>query len=221
MKFIGDVHGKYNQYERIISECENSIQVGDMGVGFKRQNPVWGQSEYFPNPSYDKMVLGNHRFIRGNHDNPAVCMKHTQYIPDGHTENGMMFIGGALSIDRDWRTEGFDYWTDEELTQGDFYWMMDVYKEYKPKIMVTHECPDSIADLLLNNRAKFKDGSITRQAFDGMFKEYKPEVHIFGHWHVDFDQVILGTRFICLNELSTIDLDMNDLTKGEIVPNKA
>ena len=206
MKFIGDVHGKYKQYERIISECENSIQVGDMGVGFRRANPIYGQSEFLPNPSYHKMVKGNHRFIRGNHDNPEVCMKHTQYIPDGHTEDGMMFIGGALSIDRAWRTEGIDYWADEELTQGDFYWMMDVYKEYKPRIMITHECPDVIADLLLHNRTKFKDGSITRQAFDGMFEEYKPEIWIFGHWHISFDQVILGTRFICLNELETIDI---------------
>ena len=206
MKFIGDVHGKYAQYERIISECENSIQVGDMGIGFKRQNPAWGESEYFPDPGYNKMVLGNHRFIRGNHDNPAVCMKHTQCIPDGHTEDGMMFIGGALSIDRAWRTEGIDYWADEELTQGDFYWMMDIYKDYKPKIMVTHECPDSIADLMLQDRKKFKDGSITRQAFDGMFEEYKPEVWLFGHWHTSFDQVVLGTRFICLNELETLDI---------------
>jgi len=221
MKFIGDVHGKYKQYERIISDCENSIQLGDMGIGFKRLNPVEGKSPFYPNPSYDKMIKGNHRFIRGNHDNPAVCKRHTQYIYDGRTEDGMMFIGGALSVDRAWRTEGMDYWTDEELTQREFFQMRNIYVEYKPRLMVTHECPDSIADLLLHNRAKFADWSITRQAFNGMFEEYKPEAWIFGHWHLDFDQSILGTRFICLNELSTIDLDMDDLTKGKIISFKA
>ena len=33
--FIGDVHGKYNRYRDIIRDCENTIQVGDMGIGFR------------------------------------------------------------------------------------------------------------------------------------------------------------------------------------------
>ena len=36
MRFIGDVHGKYGQYKKLIAEVDSSIQVGDMGVGFRR-----------------------------------------------------------------------------------------------------------------------------------------------------------------------------------------
>jgi hypothetical protein len=39
-----------------------------------------------------------------------------------------------------------------------------------------------------------------------MWNFYKPETWIFGHWHLSFDKVISGTRFICLNELDAIDL---------------
>jgi len=34
---------------------------------------------------------------------------------------------------------------------------------------------------------------------------------IFGHWHSNADEVIDGTRFICLNELSYCDIDVNTL----------
>jgi hypothetical protein len=40
-----------------------------------------------------------------------------------------------------------------------------------------------------------------------MFIGHKPKLWIFGHWHVPFDEVIAGTRFICLPELAYIDID--------------
>jgi hypothetical protein len=44
-----------------------------------------------------------------------------------------------------------------------------------------------------------------------MFSIHKPDLWIFGHWHCDADEVIDGTRFICLNELSYVDVDMETL----------
>ena len=216
MKFIGDVHGKYTQYQRIIDSCENSIQVGDMGVGFIRhEGPNAGTM--ISNPPHYAMVRGNHRFIRGNHDNPDVCKNHSQWITDGKVEDDIMFVGGALSIDRDFRIEGYSWWADEELSVNGLYVIVDQIAIYKPRIMVTHECPDQIADLLMNG-SKFKDASRTRQAFSSAWEMHKPELWVFGHWHHDYDQVILGTRFICLNELSTIDIDLDDLSIGAIQP---
>src|SRR5712671_5809644 len=101
--FIGDVHGKFDRYKAIIREHPNTIQVGDMGVGFRR----WPHGEYQSNPPYDEMVKANAYFIRGNHDNPAVCKRHTQYIPDSMVQNDTMFIGGGYSIDWQYRIEDF------------------------------------------------------------------------------------------------------------------
>ena len=217
MRFIGDVHGKFERYKKIIKTCDESIQVGDMGVGFLR-NPLHDpfgtlNQKYLTNPPHYAMTEDgkNHRFIRGNHDNPYVCKKHSQYIQDGTIENDVMFIGGALSIDKQYRTIGVDWWEDEELSVPELNQMIDTYLVAKPRVMICHECPESIADILLHRKEKLDYPSRTRQAFQAMFEEHQPELWIFGHWHLSFDKVINGCRFICLNELEYADVDMKTL----------
>ena len=39
-----------------------------------------------------------------------------QCIHDGTVEGETMFVGGALSIDKHFRQEGYSYWSDEELS---------------------------------------------------------------------------------------------------------
>jgi hypothetical protein len=207
MRFIGDVHGKFSRYRELIRNVPASIQVGDMGVGFRR----WPDGGECANPPHHAMIKGNHRFIRGNHDNPEACSRHSQFISDGHVEEGMMFVGGAVSIDREFRTEGFDWWPDEELSYAELYAITDKFVATKPRIMVSHECPESVADVMmaLSGRRKLDWPSRTRQAFEAMWRGYhKPALWIFGHWHHSFDHVIEGTRFICLAELQHIDLEI-------------
>jgi uncharacterized protein YjeT (DUF2065 family) len=180
-----------------------------MGVGFFRLP----HGDPATNPPYDQMVEGGHRFIRGNHDNPGVCRRHTQFINDGTVENDTMFIGGGLSIDRPYRTEHFSWWADEELSIDQLVNLTDVYRTARPSIMVTHDCPEQIAlalvqKLLLPGVHKLDFPSRTRQAFQSMFELHKPKLWIFGHWHLSFDQVIDGTRFVCLAELECRDLSI-------------
>lgn len=224
MIFIGDVHGKYRSYKNIMKSFENTVQVGDMGVGFKRKRTFDPSgSEFFPNPPYHYMKKGNHRFIRGNHDNPSVCKKHTQCISDGHVENDMMFIGGAVSIDKAFRKEGFDWWEDEELSTKELNLLVDKFIDVKPRIMISHCAPDFLSVELAwaaNRGYKLDFPSRTQQAFDSMFFHHRPKLWLFGHWHVDFDYLYGGTRFMCLDELSIIDIDMNNLMEGEIISYK-
>ncbi len=198
-RFIGDVHGKFSQYEKIIADCDESIQVGDFGLGFA------GSKE---TPSYDLMATGNHRFIRGNHDNPAFCRAHDFWIEDGYIEGDMMFVGGAYSIDKAFRTPFMDWWPDEECSIGQLNGFIDSYKIIKPRIMVTHTAPKAIP--LYHMGFSPIEGASTRMedAFDYMWSLHKPEIWIFGHWHKSFDKVVDGTRFICLNELEHIDLEV-------------
>ena len=202
MRFIGDVHGKYSRYEKLISQVPESIQVGDMGVGF-RHHGVSGHEHGSPcsNPSHRKMIANNARFIRGNHDNPNVCRNHSQWISDGKVEiignSKVMFVGGATSIDIHSRLENFSWWKNEELSNADLYQMVDIFAAEKPDVMITHECPESISEHLLN-RTKINIQSATRQAFESMLSIHTPKLWIFGHWHVSFDQVIDNCRFRCL-----------------------
>jgi hypothetical protein len=41
-----------------------------------------------------------------------------------------------------------------------------------------------------------------------MFANIQPKLWIFGHWHVPFDYVHEGTRFICIPELAMVDVDI-------------
>lgn len=206
--FIGDVHGDDIEYQAILKQCARSIQVGDLGVGFRFGS---GPHDFYPDPSWAlREAGGDHRFIRGNHDSPAACRRHPKWIPDGHVEGDMMFVGGALSIDRAYRTEGRDWWPDEELGIAELNGFVDKFARIKPRVMVTHECPESVADAIMasHNRTKINLPSRTRQAFQSMFERHQPDLWIHGHWHVSFDGAIEGTRFVCLAELEARTFDV-------------
>jgi hypothetical protein len=204
MRFIGDVHGKFRRYRELIRDVEKSIQVGDMGVGFIDPRT----EEMQANPPFDAMSQGSHYFIRGNHDNPGVCRTQPYWIADGTMHEGVFCVGGGLSIDRDWRIAGYTYWPDEELSMAEFSKIIDVYEKIKPDIVVSHDCPESVSDILCSqhNLRKFNDPSITRRGLQAMFEVHQPKYHFFGHWHVSTHAVIEGTEFRCLAELEVFDL---------------
>lgn len=220
IRFLGDVHGKFRRYSTFLDNTPYpTIQVGDMGVGFRR----WPHGERGSAPHWDKMVAGGHRFIRGNHDSPADCARSSQYIADGTVEGNMMFVGGALSIDKQWRIEGYSWWPDEELSEDELLAMLAIYHRNHPQIMVTHDCPQYIAASIVatipcvgNGETKLdpKFASRTREAFDFMLGHHRPKLWIFGHWHVPFDYMYQGTRFICIPELAMVDVDVD---KAEVI----
>ena len=203
MLFIGDVHGFFDRYKKIIKKHPETIQVGDMGVGFHRM--IGDDRTPERNPPYDAMAKGNHRFIRGNHDNPAVCRQHDFWIPDGHVEGDMMFIGGADSIDKAYRIEGLSWWREEQLDYGEWVVTYDTYLKNTPRIMVTHDCPRSIYYHLHERVFETPDDATSRN-LQYFFESHKPELWIFGHHHLSFDKVIDGTRFVCLDELETMEI---------------
>lgn len=198
--FIGDVHGKFNQYSRIIKQQQNTIQVGDLGVGFRR----WPHGENYANPPYDLMVKTGARFICGNHDNPTVCHNHSQNIKNGTVENDMFFLGGAASIDQAYRNEGFDWWEGEQDSISKLNQHVDVYVVTKPRIVITHDCPTEI--VIRIHGAMHYPESRTQQALQSMFEIHQPDFWVFGHHHTSFRETINGTRFICLNELEVLNL---------------
>lgn len=194
MRFIGDIHADYNFLLKKIKDIDESIQVGDFGIGF-RLNPTH---------LYD---YNKHLFIRGNHDDPRLCKSQPNYIEDGTVKNDIMFVGGASSIDKAWRVEDIDWWRDEELSYEDLDRMIDIFDVTRPNVMVTHEAPNYAVKHF--GLRIFEDNSRTRGAFDRMFEMHKPKFWIFGHWHIDFDKIIDGCRFICINQRSYADIDLN------------
>lgn len=218
VRVVGDIHGKFNEYSfyNLGVGCtrhmgdpvppENSVQVGDFGIGF--YTPYWHESVR----DWMKVHTG-HRFIRGNHDDPAMCKTMPGYIADGTIENDVMYVGGAWSIDREWRTEGKDWWPDEELSIDELNKIFDIYVKHKPRVMITHDCPTHVSyemfiskgDSLVNTP---HIQTRTAQAFQAMFEEYQPEEWYFGHWHITREMKLDGTKFQCLGELDYVDIEI-------------
>lgn len=212
--FIGDVHGKFTQYKKLLKQSRDSIQVGDMGVGFIKKWEDLGDGSgrlKLTSPPFNHMRDSGATFIRGNHDNPWACKKHPLYVPDGTVKDNMMFVGGALSIDKDQRTLDMDYWDDEELSIPELHRMMDVYAVAKPDVMVSHDCPEQIVPtvaILCNYETKKQFASRTRQAFDAFLDIHIPKIWVFGHWHQPTDIQYKGCRFIGLGELEAREVEV-------------
>jgi hypothetical protein len=189
--FIGDVHGRFSEYANIISGLPSSVQLGDMGLGFGKDN------QFISSP--------RHYFIRGNHDDPEVCKKQKNYLGDfGVTEDGYFFLSGAESVDRYLRTEGVDWWRDEELSASAFNAAFCLYRDEKPKLVFTHTCPSLIMGAVLGTRPR-KIASTSRM-LSAFFNEHQPETWIFAHMHVDMEFDWNNTHFVALGECSVYEL---------------
>jgi hypothetical protein len=189
---IGDVHGKLLKYRNILDKHKSfsSIQVGDFGF---QKHHDW----------HIKHIDGDkHKINFGNHDYyPYLFEKHSL---ENYSliNNEIMTIRGAFSIDKIYRTEGVDWFANEELNYGDMKAAIDFYETNKPKIVISHDCPHEIRKLLFGIEAK----SITTNGLQIMLEIHKPELWIFGHHHTSIDEVIDGVRFRCLAELETMKL---------------
>jgi hypothetical protein len=60
----------------------------------------------------------------------------------------MMFVGGTASNDCAYRHEGYDWWPDEELSSDELKRIIALYIERKPRVMVTHDCPEEVAGVV-------------------------------------------------------------------------
>lgn len=194
MKIIGDVHGKVDQYREIIMDCEESICVGDFG--FQRHWDWWWKNIPSEIQSKHWINMGNHDYLPYLHRHPS-CGDWKFF-----EEKGIFTIRGAESIDRYHRTEGIDWFRNEQLTYTESLEVYDRIMEIRPKIIVSHDCPQQVMRSLFG----YNDQSTTRQFLQEVFNEYQPELWIFGHHHQSKDARFYGTRFVCLTELETFDL---------------
>lgn len=193
MYIIGDVHGRWKDYRKIINLInDESIQIGDMGVGF----PGWDHREW---PK-------RHMFFPGNHDSPAICHQHPNclgrygYLHD----HDVYYISGAYSIDKHIRTPEFDWWEKEELSENDFKTILEDVKKYKPKIILSHDAPENAILEIFKPKPLYRNR--TSVGLQAIFDAHQPELWIFGHWHIAKQHKINNTVFICLGELEFLKL---------------
>jgi Icc-related predicted phosphoesterase len=130
--------------------------------------------------------------------NSPHSMGHFQFIP----ELRMMTIRGARSIDQSQRTEGVDWFRDEELSMQQCEAVLTMVDEYKPKIILSHDCPTEIGVLITGENKK----SRTDQMLQACFDRHQPELWIHGHFHVHHEAQMKGTKFLGLGELEIVEI---------------
>ena len=204
---VGDVHGFWASLARIISikKPDLVIQVGDFGY-FPRFSRLENNG-----PENIDLNGANIIFCGGNHEDweslnniektgnlyisPGIfyasrCSKLT--LPSGRK---ILFMGGASSIDRQFRTEGVDWFRDEIIPESVYYKLTDE----KIDIIVAHTVPE--CHIPITNPIIEKDPS--RNILLDLIKKYRPKEYFYGHWHIrnDYYFVDTETNLICLKDI--------------------
>lgn len=192
------MHGKFGRLRKIIQPGD--VLAGDVGIGFS-----------------DTMIppykMPNISYIRGNHDNPEYVKIDPwkevgwNYIKDGSVIDGVLYIGGAWSTDRYWRTPGLNWWPGEEISALEQQEILTNLINYTGRIhtVVSHDCP--VYSYVGNN---YKPTS-TSEFLDELRRKVllgnkKPEKWIHGHHHVPLRYSIDAVEFVSLGELEVYGL---------------
>ena len=218
LRIVGDVHGLYAAYHEIAAGSEYSLQIGDMGFNYE------------PLSSLDPM---KHMFIGGNHDNydDYYAAKHSVVSTGGSKDYGLaslggidfFFVRGGFSIDKQLRLRAMrkgapkSYWIEEELMEEVFEDALKAYKEAKPNVVITHECPKMLTSLVGDDRILVNFGfdpstfvTMTSKYLQLMFEAHEPSEWYFGHYHRPWYHTVSNTKFICIDELGFVDLNTKE-----------
>ncbi len=199
---IGDTHGSWNRmFDKLDQNgVENAylIHVGDLGMGFVsphlQQGILQRSNEKFKERGIEFLA------IRGNHDDPSYFtgstkLSHIELLPDYTLRelNGekFLFVGGAISIDRIFRTLNQSYWLDEPF-------VLKPELAQKCDVLITHTAPywigpfdkEGIESYCLKDTTLWDECYQERLALDELVKLCTPKKHYCGHFHqsawVDF-----------------------------------
>jgi hypothetical protein len=200
----------------------DSVFLGDGGEGFFGRET---DEVYFKRINEECRKRNIRLFcLRGNHTNPEVWRRNYEFsnlflVPDytpATFPNGKMalLVGGGLSIDRFYRTEGLDYWKDEitvyQKTHQKFYYLF------------AHDCADYFnhsteslktspyAPLLLNDPTLFRDALAQRRAIGDIVADIEPKYCFSGHFHNSIQEEKFGIKYRCLDIDEILLLDTTE-----------
>lgn len=219
--FIGDLHGKPNAFEQTLDlavsvGAATIIQTGDFGFHHPADLELLQLilDERAPGVDY-RIIDGNHEdFTLLNPDaaEPTALTRSITYMPRGlrSTVAGvdMLFLGGATSTDRRWRTEGVDWSPAEHITDAQVVRAIAAAGTGPVDILVTHDTGTTAFTALaaVSDHAQTKESDPLSQAdrarIDRVLTAVHPAVHIHGHHHTRFaaplDGELTGTLDIAL-----------------------
>lgn len=223
--YLGDIHGNFDFVSwyikaHNISDC-SIVQVGDFGIGFMNESNINKEAQSLKKLN-DVLVNFNVTLyaIRGNHDNPKYfdgtfnLYERIHLMPDYSIESiegkSHLFVGGAISIDRKYRTEGVDYWPEEKFKLDESK-LQDITGI---DVLVTHNSmsflpPYSINQLVLDFASTdaglleqlLEERAAFTKMWDILTKENRNSIglHVYGHFHFDETTFLNDTKHVLLS----------------------
>lgn len=205
VRIIWDIHWATDKYLGIIKYSDESIQVGDFW--FKKQHR-W----------HERNVDAKfHKVLFWNHDDTRFLNKDHSLWDFGHRQLPSWFKffvirwAECAPMDKAARIEWKDYFRDEELSIPQGNECVEMFREIKPDVVITHECPEFLIPYLkewdsYSNR--------TTQLLQACFESHKPKLWIHWHHHVNYIGDHSWCRFVTLwiNKFLDIYPDSNTFT---------
>lgn len=221
MIFItGDTHGGYprdcTKFDRFddskLSKDDFLIIAGDFGF-------IWESvSDYKEKKwlKYFDTFKCTVCFIDGNHENFTrlnsyeICdfnggkahkiSKNIYHLMRGEiftlNERKIFTMGGALSIDKDYRTPGISWWEEEQISENDMLnaWENLAKFDFSVDLVITHTAPNHLlSDIMEFNLSQFYDEANLQ--LEKIYAKINFKKWYFGHFH---DDMIVNSRFRCV-----------------------
>lgn len=196
--FVGDTHGNKHFAPILVKYLKNAkvdavVQVGDFGIWQNKDSKQFLDylSENLGVPLY--FVDGNHEdhpYLRSlpiGEDGTRKVAENVYHLPRGFrwewAGKSFLALGGALSVDKDYRRPYFDWFPEEEITYGEF---LEAIKGGPVDVMVTHECPDNVKiPGLMHGLPQhiLAQAQAQREVIGMVVEEVNPTMLVHGHHH--------------------------------------
>jgi predicted phosphodiesterase len=192
------------------------LQVGDFGFWVDgdhtdfylstvdAQAAEWGIRVYW--------LDGNHEDHTRRAEFNSPDRPNTVYLPRGFRWDWwgkrFMAVGGAYSVDRQWRKEGVSWWPEETLTDDEVAYASR-YDGTRVDYVFAHDCPTGVnipgigADTKGGVRGNWPpealyQAGIHRNKMRTIWKATSPSLWIHGHYHIAYESWTPETRFVGL-----------------------
>ncbi len=212
---VGDVHGDFGALNALMNKKRPDIvlQCGDFGYWpnatreamYGRDNPKYPKDKPRPKPKGGCHIY----WVDGNHeDHEQLLARPTNELwPRVHYQprgshillpggRRVLFIGGAASHDKQFRTPGYDWFVEELITQKD---LDNIDFNLKYDIVISHTCPTSFGFREFMHLSDYRDVDPCETALDIVYQKVKPDLWFFGHWHRNKTGFVGGTRWTTLD----------------------